>query len=52
MGSDWTWVNYSEVIPMANGKTYHLLETRIMKHEATGWKIAVMLALSDHGNKK
>jgi hypothetical protein len=52
LGSDWMWVNYKEKIPMANGKIYNLYETRVMKREASGWKIAVMLALSDHGIKK
>jgi len=49
LSADWMWVNFHQEIITTDGKVYGGYETRMMKKESEGWKIAVMYALNDHG---
>jgi len=49
LGEGWIWVNFIEKETTVEGKLHTNYETRLMKREGSGWKIAVMFALSDHG---
>jgi hypothetical protein len=48
LSRDWMWINFTQKYTATNGKVYTSYETRLMKQESGQWKIAVMLALSDH----
>jgi len=49
LGEGWIWVNFIEKEITSEGKLHTNYETRLMKRESSGWKIAAMFALSDHG---
>ncbi|MXV49585.1 hypothetical protein GS399_01260 [Pedobacter sp. HMF7647] len=49
LSPDWMWVNFIQKTTMTDGKLFTNYETRLMKKENTGWKIAVVYSLGDHG---
>jgi hypothetical protein len=49
LGKEWMWVNFSQKITTTQGKIYNTYETRMMKLESSGWKMAVVYSLSNHG---
>lgn len=51
LGEEWMWVNFTQKMTTVDGKSYTNYESRVMKRETSGWKIAIMYALSDHGKK-
>ena len=48
--SDWVWVNFIQKLTSQKGETYTSYESRLLKKEASRWKILVMNALWDYKN--